>query len=162
MPGSLGYLVVILYYFLPVVFVFALLLGAFCTYKNKSRTARLYFCLSGIVGVLFVLTLLFGSYLIDWEDKRARHKSLYMAAQIQIRKFEMGLQAYYLDNRHYPSTKQGLGELTKRYLKKDTLPLDPWGQFYHYRYDDSNSYTISSNGPDKTLGTPDDITTKPR
>lgn len=83
------------------------------------------------------------------------------------------LSMYEMDNGRYPTTEQGLAALLTKpatapvpsrwsgpYIKKNTLPKDPWGQEYVYRCPgthNADGYDLSSNGPD---GTPseDDIT----
>ncbi|OWU84958.1 hypothetical protein ATO6_10155 [Oceanicola sp. 22II-s10i] len=66
-------------------------------------------------------------------------------AQTDLRSISGALELYYLDNRTYPTTAQGLAALVDRpasapvpqnwaaggYL--DTLPQDPWGNEYIYR-----------------------------
>ena len=42
----------------------------------------------------------------------------------------------------------------------DRLPIDPWGNPYHYIYPglhNRNSYDLFSAGPDQQIGTEDDI-----
>ena len=44
----------------------------------------------------------------------------------------------------------------RRYLR--VLPVDPWKHIYRYRRSpDGSSFTVSSDGPDRTPGTRDDI-----
>lgn len=89
------------------------------------------------------------------------------AAGAQIETFGLALDTYYLHNDHYPSTAQGLdalvreptGEPTARnwrgpYLKKG-IPLDPWGNAYHYESPGSHnpsSYDLLSFGRDGKSG----------
>jgi general secretion pathway protein G len=92
------------------------------------------------------------------------------AAQSQIATFGTALDAFEVDNGHYPRGKDGLLELVQQprdsdkwkgpYLKSD-IPNDPWGRPYAYEYPgrrDPNSYEIISLGPDGREGTEDDIT----
>lgn len=74
------------------------------------------------------------------------------------------LDLYELDNGRYPSTEQGLRALIEKpstapvprnwngpYLKKKTVPKDPWGVEYVYAapgVHDNNGYDLSSYGPD--------------
>jgi len=70
-------------------------------------------------------------------------KSEVKVARAQIDALEKALDHYRLDTGRYPSTELGLAALVARpanepkwqgpYLTKG-LPLDPWGQPYHYRY----------------------------
>jgi general secretion pathway protein G len=91
----------------------------------------------------------------------------------QIANFETALDLYKLDNDNYPSTEQGLAALRAQpsgdppannwkaaYLKK-AVPKDPWGGDYTYTCPgnvNTDSFDISSAGPDGKLGTEDDIT----
>jgi general secretion pathway protein G len=69
-------------------------------------------------------------------------KSEVKTARAQIDALEKALDTYRLDNRHYPSTEQGLVALVSPpanepnwhgpYLKK-AVPLDPWGNPYAYK-----------------------------
>jgi general secretion pathway protein G len=94
------------------------------------------------------------------------------AAKAQIEIFGLALDSYRLDNDYYPSTAQGLaalqvtpiGEPPARnwrgpYLRK-TVPLDPWGQPYHYESPGSAnplSYDLVTYGRDgKPGGTGED------
>jgi general secretion pathway protein G len=93
------------------------------------------------------------------------------AAQTQIATFGTALDAFEVDNGHYPKGKDGLQDLVSAprdatswkgpYLGgKGEIPLDPWGNPYVYecpgRYNQS-SYDIVSAGPDGQLGGDDDI-----
>ena len=53
------------------------------------------------------------------------------AARVQIESFMTALQRYNLDEARFPSDEEGL-ESIRRYLTKE-IPLDPWGNPYHYR-----------------------------
>ncbi|MGH7603206.1 MAG: type II secretion system major pseudopilin GspG [Gemmatimonadaceae bacterium] len=69
-------------------------------------------------------------------------KSEVQVARAQIDAFDKALDVYRLDNKHYPSTEQGLKALVEKpaneanwrgpYLKKD-IPMDPWGNPFIYR-----------------------------
>ena len=93
-------------------------------------------------------------------------KSRLQAARAQISLFETALDTYRLDNRHYPSTSEGLEALVKNpggeetwdgpYVKK--IPKDPWGHDYIYSCDNPDTYSIASCGPDGAADTDDDIT----
>ncbi|MEH6556966.1 MAG: type II secretion system major pseudopilin GspG [Oceanicoccus sp.] len=68
------------------------------------------------------------------------------AAQTDIATIEQALEMYKLDNHRYPTTDQGLTALVEMptaspapkkwnpagYLKKNKLPVDPWGGQYQY------------------------------
>ncbi len=75
---------------------------------------------------------------------------------------ETPLLKYRMDIGRYPTTQEGLEALIKPpaasaqrwkgpYLKDSTIPLDPWGTPYQYRYPGtkkSDSYDLYSFGPD--------------
>jgi len=95
------------------------------------------------------------------------------AAASQIKIFATTLDTYQLDNDNYPTTAQGLDALVVKpdlppvprawkgpYLANQ-IPLDPWGNKYLYKCPgdhNTNSYDLSSNGPDGKPGGGDDIT----
>ena len=73
---------------------------------------------------------------------------------------------------YYPSTAEGIRALIvkpstwpehaqwSRFLDKRSIPKDPWGQEYIYRYPgtiDPDGYDLISSGPDKKENTEDDI-----
>ena len=96
--------------------------------------------------------------------KKARLKT----AVAQIGAFKSALDLFKLDNGFYPAATNGLNALVvepgnastnwQQYLER--IPLDPWGHPYLYvapgRHN-TNSYDLSSAGPDGIPGTPDDI-----
>jgi general secretion pathway protein G len=85
----------------------------------------------------------------------------------------MALDLYHMDNSSYPTTEQGLAALISvpnaapvparwsgPYLKKKTIPKDPWGRVYTYVSPGTRnreSYDLSSLGADGVEGK-DDIT----
>lgn len=93
-------------------------------------------------------------------------------AQLFVRQsIKLPLTSYRIHMGDYPSTAEGLQALITPpanradqwrgpYLDPATLPLDPWGDAYIYRYPGTHnktSYDIVSKGPDRTEGTQDDI-----
>jgi len=86
----------------------------------------------------------------------------------------MALDTFKLDNGFYPSTEQGLDALIKKptkgripdkypeegYLRKDTIPKDPYGNNFNYTYPGQiniDYFDLWSNGVDQEEGTSDDI-----
>ncbi len=83
------------------------------------------------------------------------------------------LDLYELDTGTFPTTEQGLAALISPptsapvptgwdgpYLKRPTVPTDPWGNPYVYRFPSSRAgvdYELFSLGPDGMEGTDDDI-----
>lgn len=88
-------------------------------------------------------------------------------ATADISTIDSVLDQYKLDTGQYPTTDEGLQALMTNvgnnerwngpYLK--SLPLDPWGNPYLYRYpgEQGLEYDVYSAGPDKQPGTQDDI-----
>jgi general secretion pathway protein G len=81
------------------------------------------------------------------------------------------LFAYQVHMGNYPTTEEGLQALITApaaradrwrgpYIEGSTVPLDPWGEAYQYRFPgthNKNGYDLWSKGPDRTDGAPDNI-----
>lgn len=89
-------------------------------------------------------------------------KSEVKMAQAQIDSLQKALDIYRLDTGRYPPTEQGLNALVQRpatepkwagpYLKK-SVPLDPWGHAYQYRYPgEHGEFDLISLGKDGQPG----------
>ena len=94
------------------------------------------------------------------------------AAQAQIENLSLALDSYQLDTGEYPSTQQGLAALLDKpsgtpeakgwrgpYLKKKTLPDDPWGNPYVYvspGKENPKEYDLVSYGRDGREGGDED------
>ncbi|MGQ0658442.1 MAG: type II secretion system major pseudopilin GspG [Chromatiales bacterium] len=84
-------------------------------------------------------------------------------AQLQIHDMGAALDLYALEVGGYPTTEQGLGALVEQpggvekwngpYLKKTTIPKDPWGHDYEYRSPGAHgAYDLYSLGADGSEG----------
>jgi len=84
-------------------------------------------------------------------------------AKIQIEDLGATLDIFYLENGRYPNTQEGLSALTSKpagldnwngpYLKKSTVPKDPWGNQYHYQSPGNHGeYDLYSYGADNQTG----------
>lgn len=84
-------------------------------------------------------------------------------AELQIAEFGAGLDLFHLEVGRYPTTEEGLAALVVEppgvdnwqgpYVKKNTIPEDPWGQSYHYRSPgDYGEYDLYSLGRDNVSG----------
>jgi len=91
-----------------------------------------------------------------------------MAAQADIRDvIKPALDRFEVDNGSFPKSLQDLVQQPADaknwrgpYFKPPNLPIDPWGNPYHYEYPgkhDTNGYDLFSAGPDGKTGTNDDI-----
>lgn len=84
------------------------------------------------------------------------------AAKASIDGLSLAIDQYEVDNGTYPPSLQALltkgSELNWKgpYLKKATIPLDPWGKEYSYSAKD-NGYEIRSAGPNGAAGDADDV-----
>ncbi len=92
----------------------------------------------------------------------------FKSAIAQLGDFRAALEMFKEDNGFFPSGTNVLNDLVKRptnaspawhqYL--DKIPPDPWGHAYRYEYPgkhNTNSFDLSSAGPDGVFGTADDI-----
>ncbi len=84
-------------------------------------------------------------------------------ARLQIEEFGAGLDLYHLEVGRYPTTEEGLESLSRApagvdnwngpYLKKKTIPMDPWGRPYRYSSPGENGdYDLYSLGRDNADG----------
>lgn len=124
--------------------------------KNRGKARRVKsFTLIEIMVVVLIIGLLVGLVgvnVIRYFD-RAKGKT----ARAQLTMIEQALELYRLENGRYPTTEEGLAVLVKsEYLKAKQVPKDPWGSDYYY-LSDGNTYTLKSSGPDRTIGTQDDV-----
>ncbi len=129
-----------------------------------SRSRRAGFTLVELLVVMVILGLLASIVLPNFfgQARKARVKT----ARVQISTLETALDAFALDTGRYPTTEEGLQALVERpanvkswdgpYLKKK-VPLDPWGNPYHYEGPSQGSgYVLKSYGADGAPGGSDD------
>ncbi len=85
------------------------------------------------------------------------------AAHTQIELLGTALDSFRLDVGKYPATEDGLQALITKpsnaeewngpYLKKQEIPLDPWGNPYHYEFPGKQGdYDLYSYGADNAEG----------
>jgi general secretion pathway protein G len=88
-------------------------------------------------------------------------------ARLQVEDLATSLDTYKLEVGRYPSSDQGLRSLVEApsgatnwngpYLKKKTVPKDPWGYEYHYRAPGQNGdFDLYSLGADNVEGGQDE------
>ena len=100
------------------------------------------FTLIELLVVLVILGLLAG--LVGPQVMRYLGESKTGAAQLQIEDLSAALDLYRIDVGSYPNSQQGLSALVREpqgvrnwngpYLRRREVPLDPWGNPYHYRF----------------------------
>jgi len=112
-----------------------------------------------VLAILGMLAALVGPQVLN-QLGGAKSKS----AQIQIRDLEQALELYKLDVGRFPNSGEGLEALVAApgsargwngpYLKKEDVPLDPWGNDYRYRSpaDTASGFEIISFGSDGRAG----------
>lgn len=82
-------------------------------------------------------------------------------AKVSLQNLETALDLYRLDVGRYPTEREGLVALVERpsgtdswngpYIKKKTVPDDPWGRPFVYRSPGRGGvYDLYSKGPDNT------------
>ncbi len=119
------------------------------------------FSLIELLVVLVILGLLAAVVAPNVMNKLGGAKS--KTARLQIEDFGAALDIFSLETGRYPSSEEGLQALTIApenitnwngpYLKKKTVPADPWGNTYHYKYPGGNgAYDLYSLGADNTSG----------
>ena len=105
----------------------------------------------GIIGLLVgVGVVSFGGVLEGGKNKTALG---------HINQIQSAVRAYEVDSMKLPTTSQGIGILVEKgKLKK--LPVDPWGNAYHYRKPgtkDKGGFDIYSAGPAGIADNADDV-----
>ncbi len=126
---------------------------------NRARQSG--FTLLELLVVILIIGLLTGIVAPRFMSQISR--SEVTTARAQIDAFRKAIEAFRIDNGHYPSTSDGLDALITApagatrwhgpYLQ-DAIPLDPWGSKYDYRSPGTNGhdYSITSYGRDGTPG----------
>ena len=118
------------------------------------------------------LVLLFfivcGLVLAAQSTGRVRTRSFDSMARQRVATVAGGLDVFAADNGRYPTAGEGLDALLVQPLSlpgwrcyMDSVPTDPWGNRPHYRptgpADSPTGYELTCLGPDRQLGTADDI-----
>lgn len=107
-----------------------------------------------VLAIIGMITALVGPQVMNYLG-RAKMDT----ARVAIQNLETSLDLFRLDVGRYPSEREGLLALVEKpdgvgtwngpYVKKRSVPLDPWGRPFTYRNPGRNSpYEISSRGPD--------------
>lgn len=132
--------------------------------SKKTRTSLLSlrgFTLIELLVVLMILGLLAG--VVGPRVMKYMGGARSNTAKLQIEELGAGLDLFHLEIGRYPTTDEGLLALADRpsginnwqgpYLKKKTIPSDPWGNTYQYRSPGENGdYDLFTLGRDNTDG----------
>jgi general secretion pathway protein G len=136
--------------------------------QNALRSnAREAFTLIEVLLVLAILLVIMGLVVPRLTDRQRDAKM--EATRVSIEGLSQALKLYALDHDgEPPRTVDGLkvlmdpgaGDKTWKGPYLERPAVDAWKQPLHYRFPgqrNTRSYDITSAGPDKILGTPDDI-----
>ena len=124
-------------------------------HRRAVRGMTLIEILVVLVLIGIVMGIVGGNFIGRGEEAKRK------AAKIEIEQIGQTLDLYKLEVGRYPTTQEGMQALISApagvtnwngpYWKKGTLPKDPWGNDYIYRYPGSHQpalpYDISSAGP---------------
>jgi general secretion pathway protein G len=139
----------------------------------KPRRTRRGFTLIELLLVLVILAVLAAVVIPKMTGRVEDSKK--SATMATISNLKSALEAFEIDNGHYPSSQEGLDALvnkpasagenwTHKYI--DEVPRDGWNQEFTYLGPDSAppgmDFDIISNGGDLQYGTTDDINTQQR
>jgi general secretion pathway protein G len=135
-------------------------------YKNRKAThGQPGFTLIELLVVLVILGLLAG--LVGPQILRYLGSAKSDTTRLQIEELGAALDLYHLEVGRYPTTDEGLAALVEEptgvrnwngpYLKKKTIPNDPWGNNYNYVSPGENGvYDLFSLGQDNMEGGEDE------
>jgi len=130
---------------------------------NKARKNRGFTLIELLVVILIlgILAALIVPKFINNTDKARIAK-----AKADVKTISDSLERFRIDTGRYPTDSEGLQPLIQApsdvsnwsgpYIA--SLPADPWGHAYEYHYIDDKTVEVSSDGPDGSPGTADDIT----
>jgi general secretion pathway protein G len=107
-----------------------------------------------VLAIIGMITALVGPQVMNYLG-RAKVDT----ARVAIQNLETSLDLFRLDVGRYPTEREGLLALVEKpdgvgtwngpYVKKKTVPIDPWGRPFTYRSPGRSSpYELSSRGPD--------------
>lgn len=123
----------------------------------KSKRKQRGFTLIELLVVLAILAMLAG--VVGPKVMNALSSSKSKAALVQISDLGGALDMYKLDLGNYPANLEALvkspGDKNWNgpYLKKNTIPKDPWGNEYQYSFPgDNGDYDLASLGADAATG----------
>jgi general secretion pathway protein G len=138
--------------------------------NNTKHDSERGFTLIELLVVLVILGLVAGvagPRVLQYLDKAKTD-----TARLQIEELGASLDLFYLDQGRYPTTEEGLPVLVEQptgmetwsgpYLKKPTLPQDPWGRDYRYRSPGEHGrydlFTLGADNAEGGTGNDQDVT----
>jgi len=128
---------------------------------KKMRFYSKGFTLIELLVVLVILGLLAGLVGPKVVSYLSRGKS--DTTKLQVEQIAAAMDLYLLDVGSYPSESEGVEALVTEpagvknwrgpYLRKNEMPVDPWGNEYHYKYPgDEGDFDLYSLGADNAEG----------
>lgn len=139
-------------------------------YNRGFAAARRGFTFLEIMLVVVIIGILAAMVMPKMTGRVGKARSA--AAANEIRSFSTALSAFEMEAGSYPTTEQGLEALVTKpsdvpeanwSKQMDSIPPDPWGEAFIYKCPgDHSDFDIISKGPDRKLGTDDDINNFPK
>ena len=86
------------------------------------------------------------------EPKEALNKQLISKTRRATATLALAIASYELENDYLPDTLEQLN------FPRNRIPVDAWGTPFRYTKFDEETFEVRSAGPDKIMGTEDDIT----
>ena len=133
-------------------------------HRNPNAGFTLIEILLVIVIIVSLMTVLLSTVRTSMNEAKIN------TAIIYANRIAQELGRYEMTNGNPPTTAQGLRALVekpttepipRRWIQiEEKIELDPWGQEYHYEFPgkhNKTSFDVYSSGPDRQLGTDDDI-----
>ena len=128
---------------------------------KKTNNAMQGFTLIELLVVLAIIGLLAG--LVGPQVMKHLGGAKSKTAKVQIEDLAGALDMYKMDVGRYPTTSEGLQALVEKpssarswngpYLRKNTIPQDPWIYDYHYvSPGEHGNFDLYSLGADNTAG----------
>ncbi|MBI2993779.1 MAG: type II secretion system major pseudopilin GspG [Gammaproteobacteria bacterium] len=128
---------------------------------NRRRSRNSGFSLVELLGVMLILGLIVGIAAPQVLKRVSKARS--DTAELQIEELGTALDLFNLENGRYPTSSEGLQALVAAptglqnwngpYLKKATIPDDPWGKPYYYVEPGQHGYyDLYSLGADQAPG----------
>ena len=138
------------------------------THNKQCKNRRRGFTLMEVLLVLAIMGVIM-AMVVPKVLGRQQHANA-DATRVSIGGLTQALKLYSLDHSgDFPLTNEGIDVLLKSPGAKDTRwrgpyleqqPLDAWGNTFEYHYPgkkNADSFDLISPGPDRTIGTEDDI-----
>ena len=128
--------------------------------NERKRSREEGFSLIELIVVLVILGLL--ATVVGPQVMKRLAQGKAEIAKLQVAQLEGALGLFRFDVGRYPSSAEGLDALARDsgienwsgpYLRKTTIPKDPWGREYEYRAPGQHGdYDLWSHGADGTTG----------